>query len=98
MTASGNFPTTKGAYQRRLKGKNDGVFAIVSADGSKLLYATYLGGSDADLIRSVALGSDRAVYLSGNSGSGDFPISARAVQKRNKGNHDGVIVRLEPAR
>ena len=99
QTTSRDFPTTPGALQRAYAGgKSDGILAVFSPDGAKLLYATYLGGSGEDLIRCVALGRDGTVYLLGNSSSNDFPVSARAAQKKIKGNHDGVVIKLLPVR
>lgn len=99
QTTSKDFPVTPDALQGTYAGgKGDGVLAILSPDGSKLLYATYLGGSGGDLIRGVAVGRDGSVYLAGNSASSDFPTTARAVQRARRGNHDGVIVKLVPAR
>jgi len=99
QTTSRDFPTTPGALQRAYAGgKSDGTLAVFSSDGAKLLYATYLGGSGADLIRCVALGRDGTVHLLGNSNSNDFPVSSRAAQKKIKGNHDGVVIKLLPVR
>ena len=99
QTDSRDFPVTPDALQRTYGGgKSDAVLAILSPDGSKLRYATYLGGSGGDLIRGVALGGGGAVYLAGNSDSKDFPVTALAVQKRKRGHHDGVILKLVPAR
>jgi len=98
-TDSRDFPVTPDALQKTYGGgKGDAVLAILSSDGSKLLYATYLGGSGDDLIRSVTLGENGTLYLAGNSNSDDFPISAHAAQRTHRGNHDGVIVKLEPAK
>ena len=44
------------------------------------------------------VGADGSIYLVGQADSRDFPVTARAVQKRNRGNHDGVILKLVPAR
>lgn len=99
QTDSPDFPVTPDALQKTYGGgKSDAVLAIFSSDGAKLLYATYLGGSGDDLIRSATLGENGVVYLAGNSDSDDFPLSAHAAQAARKGNHDGVIIKLEPTR
>lgn len=102
-TTSRDFPVTPDAVQPTFRGpegagEGDGVFAIVSADGSKVLYATYIGGSGGDLIRSIALGPKGEVYLVGNTSSPDFPITANAVQKTHVGKGDAFIVKLVPNR
>ncbi len=100
-TNSRDFPVTPGAIQATFRGpegqgEGDGVLAIVSADGSKLLYATYLGGSGGDLIRGLALGPKGEVYLVGNTSSPDFPVTPNAVQKTLAGGADAFIVKLVP--
>jgi hypothetical protein len=99
QTGSPDFPVTADALQGNYGGgASDGVLAILSADGKKLLYATFLGGSGDDLIRSLALSSDGAIYLVGNTTSKDFPVSPGAVQRDLAGMGDGFVVRLMPAR
>jgi len=98
-TRSRDFPVTPDAVQGRpagAAGDDDGGLAAFSPDGSRLLYATYLGGSGADLIRSVALGPDGEVYLVGSTASQDFPVTPNAAQARLSGNADAFIVKLVP--
>ena len=78
-------------------GRGDGALAKFSPDGSKLLYATYLGGSGEDLIRSVALGTNGELYLVGSTSSKDFPVTPNAAQGKLAGNSDGFVIRLVPA-
>jgi len=99
-TTSRDFPVTPDALQATFRGpeegEGDGVLAIVSADGAKLLYATYLGGKGGDLIRSIALGPKGEVYLVGNTSSPDFPVTPNAAQKTLAGGADAFIVKLVP--
>ena len=100
-TRSPDFPVTPDALQGRYAGgegpdDGDGLLAILSADGSKLLYATYLGGKGADLIRSVALGPAGEIYLVGSTSSPDFPVTVNAVQKAYGGKGDAFVVKLVP--
>jgi len=96
QTESRDLPVTPDALQARFGGgRSDGWLAILNADASKLLYCTYLGGSGVDMVRSVALGSDGAVYLVGNTSSSDFPITARAFQRKiGGGNGDAYVMKL----
>jgi hypothetical protein len=99
QTSSRDFPVTGHAIQRTYRGgPGDGALAIFSPDGSTLLYATFLGGSDADLVRSVALGPDGEVYLVGSTASEDFPVTAQAAQTRHGGKTDVFVVKLVPDR
>jgi len=57
-----NYPTTAGAFQTSCHTDEsgncaDGFLSKLSADGSTLLYSTYLGGSGSDTATSVAVDS-----------------------------------------
>ena len=100
-TTSSNFPVTPDALQRAYGGgkqahEGDGVLAVISPDGSRLVYATFLGGSGDDLIRSVALGPNGEVYLIGSTSSRDFPATPNTVQTDLGGNADAFVVKLVP--
>ncbi len=43
-TSSANFPTTPGAFQAAHRGVRDAVLVLLSADFSRLLYSTLMGG------------------------------------------------------
>ena len=94
-TDSRDFPATENALQKEYRGgRGDGVLSVFSTEGSKLLYATYLGGQGADLIRSLALGPRGEVYLVGSTTSKDFPVTANAVQPELRGKSDAFVVKL----
>ena len=97
-TSSRDFPVTPDAMQPRFGGgQEDAVIAVLDADASRLLYATYLGGNGDDLIRSLALGPEGEVYLVGSTSSDDFPVTDGAVQKAQGGKGDAFILKLAPA-
>ena len=57
-SAGDGFPTTPEAYQVRFKGgRADGFIARLDPIGASFEYATYLGGSDFEQIRAVAIDS-----------------------------------------
>lgn len=60
---SDNFATTNNAFQRTLSGINDIIVSKISADGSKLLASTYVGGSGRDGLNAWS-----------NSSSNDNPL------------------------
>jgi len=102
-STSADFPVTSDALQSTFRGggkpnDGDGVLAVLSPDGSRLLYATYVGGSGDDLIRSVALGPHGELYLVGSTASADFPATSHAVQTKLAGNADAFVVKLVPRR
>ena len=98
QTVSADFPVTEGAapdaLQKTYGGNGDGVFAIMSADGSRLLYATYLGGAGEDLLRSLAIDQQGNVFLIGKTASADFPVTDGAAQTKVKGKLDAFVVKL----
>jgi uncharacterized protein (TIGR03437 family) len=50
-----------------------GFVSRLSADGSTLLYSTYLGGSQRDNATSIAVGADGSMVVTGIAFSPDFP-------------------------
>lgn len=82
-TGSSDFPTTTGAFQST--GVADAFVARLSDDGQSLLFATYLGGSNGDQIRGIAVGSDESVTCVGFTNSADFPTTAGAAQTTYSG-------------
>jgi hypothetical protein len=73
----------------------DLVAAIIAADGSALVFSTYLGGRGADQPRALALDRAGGVYVTGNTASTDFPTRA-AFQGQNTGGGAAVafVVRI----
>jgi len=99
-TTSKDFPVTADALQPKFGGgQDDAVLAVLSPDGSKLVYATYIGGPGRDLIRGLAVTKTGEVYLAGNTNSDRLPLISRsAAQPKRKGGHDGLIIKLAPVR
>jgi hypothetical protein len=89
LTDSFDFPTAK-ALQPVLGGEYDAVVARLSADGSRLLYATYLGGSGFDFGRGVAVDPAGNAYLTGETHSLDFPTVKPIQAKLGGGECFGI--------
>jgi hypothetical protein len=69
---SSDFPITPGAYQTTLVGC-DGAVSKLSADGSALVYSTFLGAGNS--LDRIALDSNGTAYITGiMSGSSSFPL------------------------
>jgi hypothetical protein len=84
-TSSTDYPTTPGAYQTGCVPDNFGecssvFFSKLSADGSRLLYSTYLGGSTGAKAYTMALDSAGHAYIEGATKSTDFPITPDAFE------------------
>jgi len=53
----------------------DGFLPKISADGSSLVYGTYLGGSLNDTVNGIAVDGAGNVYMAGETDSTDFPTT-----------------------
>lgn len=92
QTLSSDFPTTPGAFQAHHAGvpgtqstigiedKPDAFVAKLSADGSKVIYSTYIGGKNADVGRAIAVDAQGNAYIAGTTDSPDFPVTQGAFQ------------------
>jgi hypothetical protein len=81
QTASTNFPTVHGSYSTTNAGGATDVFVTkISASGASLLYSTYVGGSGADSGNGIAVDASGDAFVTGGTGSTDFPTTAGAFQ------------------
>jgi hypothetical protein len=87
-TSSSNFPVVN-PYQGAYPGSFNAFLTKISADGSSLLYSTYLGGNGSDIPSSVAIDSSSDVLVAGNTTSSNFPV-ANAYQSTISPNQGGV--------
>src|SRR5262245_29771210 len=104
QTKSSNFPTTGGAFDRTLNtppncprcatDNTDGFVTKLNATGSALLYSTYLGGTDYDDPRGIAVDSAGNAYVAGDTVSFDFPTTAGAFSTANHGQYDIFVTEL----
>jgi len=74
ITSSDDFPTVL-PYQAALLGTNNAFLSKMSADGSTLLYSSYLGGNGSDESTSIALNTSGNVVVAGLTSSTNFPVS-----------------------
>jgi hypothetical protein len=92
-TDSRDFPVTRDAVQSQNRGGEDGFVVKLSSDLTRILYATYLGGSADDGNRSTAVDSQGNVLFAGWTRSDDFP-TLNAFQTRRRGDWDGAVAKL----
>jgi len=97
-TASTDFPLAN-AYQGTYGGGWEDAFVTkLSADGSTLVYSTYLGGSDFEYNPSIAVDSAGNAYVAGSTESTDFPTE-NPFQGTYRGgvfSGDAFITKLSP--
>lgn len=94
-TDSPTFPTLNAA-QSMLAGVEDAFVAKLSADGSRLIYSTYFGGTRVDNARGIAVDSYGGAYITGYTVSPDFPL-VNPIKKENRANIDAFVARLSPS-
>ena len=74
VTYSNDFPTVNSYQSCRPGIFSDDIFVSrLSASGSYLIYSTYLGGGDEDIVFGICLDSENRAYLTGYTISTDFP-------------------------
>jgi hypothetical protein len=95
-TSSANFPIANAFQSSNRGGPMDGFVTKFNPSGSALLYSTYLGGSNADYVTSLATDTAGDAYVAGYTISADFPVSS-PVQSAKSGLYNAFAVRLPPA-
>ncbi|MFX0064876.1 MAG: SBBP repeat-containing protein, partial [Candidatus Hermodarchaeota archaeon] len=90
--AFNDFPTTPGAYNETHNGVWDAFVCKLSADGSSLVYSTFLGGSGADTGYALAIDSANNVYVTGYAN--DFPTTPGAYNENPNGGSDVFVCKL----
>lgn len=79
------WPTTPGSVDPSLNGDWDAAVAKLSADGSMLLWSTFLGGSGGDHTGTIALDAAGNVHVTGITNSSNFPTTAGAYDRTKAG-------------
>jgi hypothetical protein len=69
----------------------------VDPTGSIQLFGTFLGGYGNDFPGGIALDSSGAIYVTGNTDSSDYPVTAAALQNTLGGNTDAFISKIGTA-
>ncbi len=95
FTNSSDFPTTSGAYQTTYSGAMDSFVTKLNPAGSDLVYSTYLGGTNDDLIHNISLNTVGNAYVAGETYSTNFPITSNAYDTSFNGANDVFIVKLD---
>ncbi|MDW5563264.1 MAG: Ig-like domain-containing protein [Methanomassiliicoccus sp.] len=85
--------STIGAFQTIYGGSVDAFVTKLSADGSKLLYSTYLGGNGEDCGYGIFVDSSGCAYVTGQTSSSIFP-TLNAFQSASGGSPDAFVAKL----
>jgi hypothetical protein len=97
QTQSSDFPTAN-PLQASLggAGATNAFVAKFNPAGSALVYSTYLGGSDQDPGRGIAVDSSGNAYVTGGATSTNFP-TANPLQANLAGSVNAFVAKLNPA-
>jgi hypothetical protein len=95
-TFSSDFPATSGAFRTTRAGSSDAAIVKLSADGSTVLYSTFLGGSRSDGASAIVVDAFGNAYVTGDTASTDFPTTSGAFQTINRGTDIGFVTKLDP--
>jgi hypothetical protein len=93
FTDSTDFPIANAA-QGANGGQHDVFITKLNAAGSALVYSTYLGGSNSEFGRGIALDAAGSAYVTGVTQSTNFP-TVNAFQSTGSG--DAFVTKLTPA-
>ncbi|MBI4473494.1 MAG: SBBP repeat-containing protein [Acidobacteria bacterium] len=92
-TRSSNFPVVN-AVQSTRKGNQEAFVTKLNSSGSAILYSTYLGGGEDDRAFGLATDANGNAYVTGFTGSRDFPILGGFQTNFGGGLSDVFITKL----
>lgn len=75
-----SFPVSVGAFQVNFGGFVDTALMKFSPDGTRLLYATFVGGSATDIPNSLVTNSKGELFVYGTTASTNFATTGNAFQ------------------
>lgn len=84
------------AIQQTIGGDNDAFVARLNANGSALLFSTYLGGDGSDSALGLAVSTTGDVWVAGGTASSNFPLN-NAYQAARRGPQDAFLARFSLA-
>jgi len=93
QTSSADYPVSTQAYQKLFAGTQDCFVTMLSADGTSVVFSTFLGGSGLDSCRAIALSPSGTITLAGSTRSSDFPVLG-AFQTTTAGSLDGFVAQM----
>jgi hypothetical protein len=96
LTLSSNFPTTPDAFDSTYNGGfYDAFVTKLDASGGTLVYSTFLGAHNGDVVNAIAVNSAGAAYLAGSTGSSDFPTTPGAFDTTFNAGYEAFVTKLQ---
>ena len=98
VTESADFPSARAAQSAYGGGASDGFVARIAASGSSVDWSTFVGGSQADRIRGLAVDSTGNAYVTGSTNSENFPsVNPQQTGPFRPEDLDAFLVKVAPA-
>jgi uncharacterized protein (TIGR03437 family) len=97
-TASSDLPFTPDAFQATFKGSQDAFLLKLNPAGSRVLFASYLGGTGGTGVASNAIDANGNLYVAGNTSSTDLPATKAAFQTdtgQNPGSNASFVAKFD---
>jgi hypothetical protein len=99
---SPDFPTTPGAYSRSMAMWSDVFVTRIAADGSRLVFSTYFGGTTGEEYgMATAVAPDGTTTIAGATDASDLPTTPNAYDRSMNGGRrhlaDGFVTRFDAA-
>jgi len=94
-TVSNNLPTSSTSFQPSIGGGQDGFIAKFDNNLSNLIYCSYLGGSGADALYSLAIANNQDIYVTGGTTSQNLTTTSGVLFPAYQGGSaDGFITNI----
>lgn len=95
QTSSSSFPVKPGSFDTSRNGPIDVFVTKINANGSDLIYSTFIGGSGGDIANGLAFDSSGNVYITGRTNSPNYPTTAGAFDTvLYSGSSDAFVTKL----
>ncbi|MBU8892154.1 MAG: DUF3471 domain-containing protein [Bacteroidales bacterium] len=99
VTLSHDFPLTKGVIDTT-KNEHHGFLSKFNPDGEKLLFSTFFGSSQMEMILGLDVDDKDNIYITGGTLTADLPVTDNAVRKEfikpeNRARMDHFIAKID---
>jgi uncharacterized protein (TIGR03437 family) len=85
-----------GMYITNTRASADAFVMKLDSSGTKIIYSTYLGGYGEDFATAIAVDSLGRAYVTGQTESFNFPVTASAYKPRTDRDIDSFVSVLDP--
>ncbi len=102
FTLSPGFPVTAGAFDTSFN-SGDGIvysdvfIAVFDFESGTLVYSTFLGGTDIELLNGMAVDHQGNVYVTGVTSSPDFPVTPGAFKTIKGSPQNAFVTKMNPS-